>query len=108
MTASPADNYRLEPSQHYAQAMALGFDQVQGDLPSAEQAASGEKSLKIVDTNDNTGSNVSSVRMPLPGAGPFRFRGKVFGVSGEFAPAVNLSSLDGGNGDDVLYGERSG
>ena len=40
MTASPADNYRLEPSQHYAQAMALGFDQVQGDLPSAEQAAS--------------------------------------------------------------------
>ncbi len=50
---------------------------------STEQAASGTHSLKIVDRDTTTGSNISSARMPVNGAGNFLLRGKVFHVSGK-------------------------
>jgi len=49
---------------------------------SAERAASGEKALKIVDKSRDTGSNVSSGRIAVEGAGAYELRGKVLGVSG--------------------------
>ena len=58
----------------------LGRDRM-GSI-AAEQAASGEASLKIVDRSKKSGSNISSTRMPVHGAGQFELRGKVFHVSG--------------------------
>ncbi|NUQ01223.1 MAG: heparinase II/III family protein, partial [Armatimonadetes bacterium] len=48
-----------------------------------EQAASGRYSLKITDDTTTAGSNVSSVRVRLPAAGPYLLRGKVRFVSGD-------------------------
>jgi len=50
---------------------------------SDERAASGALSLKITDTAEDTGSNISSVRMPVEGAGRYVLRGKVYHVSGQ-------------------------
>ena len=49
---------------------------------SDEQAASGRHSLEIVDESKKRGSNISSARMTIDGAGPFELRGKVFRASG--------------------------
>jgi len=49
---------------------------------SDEQAASGKCSLKITDPGPGVGSNVSSARRPVPGAGQYVLRGKVRHVSG--------------------------
>jgi hypothetical protein len=50
---------------------------------STERAASGTQSLKIVDASAETGSNVSSARVPLAEGERFELRGKVLGVSGD-------------------------
>jgi len=50
---------------------------------STEQAASGRFSLKITDHDGQQGSNVSSARIPVEGAGTFLLRGQVFHVAGE-------------------------
>ena len=50
---------------------------------SNEQAASGEFSLKIEDTETNRGSNTYSARMPAEGSKAYELRGKVFPVSGD-------------------------
>ncbi len=49
---------------------------------SSEQAATGRFSLKIVDSSTRAGSNVTGPRVPLPGEGFYRIRGRVFPVSG--------------------------
>ncbi|MFP4250630.1 MAG: carbohydrate binding domain-containing protein [Armatimonadota bacterium] len=49
---------------------------------SAEEAASGDHSLKIIDETDGTGSNVTSGRMTVDGGGAWLLRGKVRHVSG--------------------------
>jgi chondroitin AC lyase len=49
---------------------------------SAEQAASGTKSLKIIDADAKDGSNVNGPLVPVPSAGLYELRGKVFPVSG--------------------------
>ena len=54
----------------------------QGSI-STEQAATGEASLKIVDPDAKTGSNVSSAPMVVPGAGEYVLRGRAYHVSGE-------------------------
>jgi hypothetical protein len=50
---------------------------------SDEQAASGRFSLKIVDEDTNRGSNISSARVAVQGAGAYELRGQVFPVSGD-------------------------
>ena len=50
---------------------------------SAEQAATGTRSLKIVDTAADAGSNIISARMPVSEGANYEFRGKVFPVSGD-------------------------
>ncbi|MEA3365327.1 MAG: polysaccharide lyase family 8 super-sandwich domain-containing protein, partial [Candidatus Hydrogenedentes bacterium] len=49
---------------------------------SGEQAASGDTSLKIVDTSADGGSNVTSSAVKLPSEGMYELGGKVFPVSG--------------------------
>ncbi|MBM4047487.1 MAG: heparinase, partial [Planctomycetes bacterium] len=48
---------------------------------STEQAASGKHSLKVVDKDPKNGSNATASRVPIPGAGVYELRGKVFSVS---------------------------
>ncbi len=49
---------------------------------SEEQAAVGESSLKITDDSDAAGSNVTSARIAVEGAGKWLLRGQVYTVSG--------------------------
>ncbi len=49
---------------------------------STEQAASGRRSLEIVDASTAAGSNVTSPPLALPGEGVYEIRGKVYPVSG--------------------------
>ncbi len=49
---------------------------------SEERAASGRYSLKIVDQATNTGSNVTSAKIPITAAGEYRLEGRVYTVSG--------------------------
>jgi hypothetical protein len=49
---------------------------------STEQAASGQRSLKITDHDKQRGSNVTSARIPVNGAAGFVLRGKVYHVKG--------------------------
>jgi len=74
---------------------------------SAEQAASGTKSLKIVDADANDGSNVNGPLVPVPSAGLYELRGKVFPVSGS-GLGIYLRLLDEGGkplpGDPHLLG----
>jgi hypothetical protein len=48
---------------------------------SDEQAASGRYSLKITDTDEQTGSNLRSARIAVTGAGEYVLRGQVFHAS---------------------------
>ena len=49
---------------------------------SAEQAADGKHSLKIVDETKQRGSSITSARMAVTDAGSLEVRGKVFQISG--------------------------
>ena len=49
---------------------------------SAEQAASGRHSLKVLDTHPVHGSGAVSTRVAVDGAGAFELRGKVYAVRG--------------------------
>ncbi|MCD6360033.1 MAG: hypothetical protein J7M38_04150 [Armatimonadetes bacterium] len=48
----------------------------------AGRAASGKRSLHIVDTHDKNGSSVTSSSVPIEGPGAFELRGRYFPVSG--------------------------
>ena len=49
---------------------------------SDERAASGKSSLKITDTGQDVGSNVSSARIPVQGTGKYVLGGKAWHVTG--------------------------
>jgi len=49
----------------------------------ADRAATGTRSLKLADPSTETGSNISSARIPIAAPGAFELRGKVFRVSGD-------------------------
>ena len=50
---------------------------------SAEQAATGSNSLRIVDSEKGMGSNIFSAKFPLEPGAKYELRGKAFPVSGE-------------------------
>lgn len=60
---------------------------------SDEQAASGRFSLKIVDTSDSKGSDVTATSVKTLGPGGYEIRGKYFGVSGS-GLGVYVRALD--------------
>ncbi len=53
----------------------------QGEI-SDEIVAAGRYSLRIVDDSEERGSNITSARMPVDGAGSWLWRGRVYHVSG--------------------------
>ena len=73
---------------------AWGWDIPGGGMGSlsAERAASGKQSLRIVDTSRTDGSNISSARMPVTGRA-FELRGKSYRVSGD-GVALYIKFLD--------------
>ena len=75
---------------------------------SAEQAASGKSSLKIVDDNAKVGSDVTAARVPVNGAGVWTLHAKAFPISGDgLGIYVRVLDKDGkilGAGDDFQRG----
>ena len=75
---------------------------------SAERAASGKYSLKLLDNDSRRGSNVTAARVPISGAGAFELRGKYFPVSGSgLGIYVRVLDKEGkivGSGDSHLRG----
>jgi len=85
----------------------LGGDRGMSSV-SSEQAASGARSLKVVDSDGKFGSNAVSTRVSVAGGGVYELRGKVYPVSGTgLGVYVRVLDKDGGlvvPGDTYIAG----